>query len=119
MGEPKRFDSATVTVTVSDVNDCAPLFMDSPYVAYVQENVQEVPVHVTQLVARDDDSGSYGRVSYSILEGDRSLFKINSTTGEITALRTLDREQMPNYDLKVIAKDTGKYMLSRSDEIIT
>lgn len=106
-GDPQLSDRATVSINIEDVNDCIPLFVDSPFVAYVQENVIQLPLHVAQISARDDDTGAYGRVTYSIIEGERSLFKINSSNGEITALRTLDREEMDHYELTISAMDAG------------
>lgn len=39
IGEPSRDDTAEVTITVLDINDNAPVFLDSPYLAYVMENM--------------------------------------------------------------------------------
>ena len=107
LGEPPRSDTATITVTVSDVNDCAPVFVDSPYIAFVQEHVTALPVHLIQLSARDDDSEVYSSLSYSILDGDQSVFEINRRTGVITAVKTLDRELEGEYKLTVTAHDSG------------
>uniref|UniRef100_A0A1B0CD99 Cadherin domain-containing protein n=1 Tax=Lutzomyia longipalpis TaxID=7200 RepID=A0A1B0CD99_LUTLO len=34
-----RFDTAELTITITDINDNPPTFLDSPYLAYVMENV--------------------------------------------------------------------------------
>lgn len=39
VGETSRGDTAQVTITVLDINDNAPLFLDSPYLAHVMENM--------------------------------------------------------------------------------
>ena len=39
VGETPRGDTAQVTVTVLDINDNAPVFLDSPYLAHVMENM--------------------------------------------------------------------------------
>lgn len=111
LGDPAHMDTAKVTIIVTDINDCPPKFVDSPFVVYVQEeNVVDLPVHVVVVNARDDDSGSNGQVGYSITEGDRANFRINATTGEIMALRTLDREERAEYDLVVQAMDKGEFV---------
>lgn len=110
LGDVARSDTATVTITVNDVNDCVPLFLDSPYVAYVQENTENLPVHVVQVIARDDDSLPNGRLTYFIESQDEgaSVFSMNSTTGIITAHQTLDRETRQQYELIVTAVDSGE-----------
>ena len=108
LGSTQYTDSAIVKITVQDINDCAPTFHDAPYVAYVHENVMNLPVHVLKVTARDEDTGSGGEVAYSITEGDRGTFKIDGTTGEITATRTLDREETSEYTLIIQAMDKGR-----------
>jgi len=39
VGEAPRGDTAQVTITVLDINDNAPVFLDSPYLAHVIENM--------------------------------------------------------------------------------
>lgn len=39
VGETPRGDTAQVTITVIDINDNAPVFLDSPYLAHVMENM--------------------------------------------------------------------------------
>ena len=101
-------DLATVAIAVTDINDNAPTFVNLPYVAYVQENMDRHPVHVLRVSARDEDTGWGGRVTYSIMNGDRSLFSINSTTGEIQALRSFDREERASYELTIRVVDSGR-----------
>lgn len=106
-GAPSHGGFAEVRITIVDVNDCAPKFVNSPYVSYVQENVVLLPVFVARITARDDDSPPYSQVTYSISEGDKSIFHINSTTGVITASKTFDREIVPRFELVITASDSG------------
>lgn len=39
IGEKSLRDTAQVTITVLDINDNAPVFLDSPYIANVMENM--------------------------------------------------------------------------------
>lgn len=38
-GEGSKYDSAEISINVLDINDNAPIFLDSPYLAYVMENL--------------------------------------------------------------------------------
>ncbi|XP_014251864.1 cadherin-related tumor suppressor [Cimex lectularius] len=105
-----RHDTATITVSVSDINDNPPTFLDSPYLAYVMENVvPPLDGYVVTVAAHDADTPPYnGQVRYFLKEeGDRRLFKINSTTGVVSLLKPLDREQQAEYTLTLVAMDTG------------
>eukprot|EP00106_Octopus_bimaculoides_P021842 XP_014789284.1 PREDICTED: cadherin-related tumor suppressor-like [Octopus bimaculoides] len=106
-GVEARNDTAAVYISIVDINDNAPVFVDSPFLAYVQENMEKLPVHVSILSARDDDSHLYSRITYAFRDGDRNIFHINSSSGEITASRKLDREVQSTYRLTVIATDSG------------
>ncbi|KAF7415031.1 hypothetical protein HZH68_003520 [Vespula germanica] len=108
VGETSRGDTAQVTITVLDINDNAPLFLDSPYLAHVMENM--VPPgggFVIQVKAYDADTPPYNdQVRYFLKEGDTDLFRINASTGDIFLLRPLDRELVPEYTLTLVAMDT-------------
>lgn len=110
LGEPSMSDSATITITVEDVNDCRPAFLNVPYTVYVQEGVTSTPLYVTQVQATDCDSDYNAMLSYSITEGSgNGLFVINSETGVISANQVLDRESVASYEMVVSATDTGWY----------
>ncbi|KAL8587634.1 hypothetical protein ACOMHN_045323 [Nucella lapillus] len=101
---------ATVIVTVTDVNDFRPVFDDSPYIAYVQEGMSDVPVEVTTVRARDEDSDANNRVAYQLRDiGSevKGVFQMDQMSGRITALTALDREATPMYTLTIIATDSG------------
>ncbi|XP_043256897.1 cadherin-related tumor suppressor [Colletes gigas] len=116
VGETPRGDTAQVTVTVLDINDNAPVFLDSPYLAHVMENM--VPPgggFVIQVKAYDADTPPYNdQVRYFLKEGDTDLFRINASTGDIFLLRPLDRELVPEYTLTLVAMDTGSPPLTGS-----
>ncbi|XP_058790848.1 cadherin-related tumor suppressor [Phymastichus coffea] len=107
--QESRLDNAEVIIAVLDINDNAPVFLDSPYVANVMENM--VPPNsgfVMQVKAYDADTPPYNdQVRYFLKEGDTDLFRINASTGEIFLLRPLDRELLAEYVLTLVAMDTG------------
>ena len=107
-GRKPRHDTATVTIRILDINDCEPRFVDSPYTAFVQENMAAVPVHVLKVSARDDDSTDNSRLSYVIRRGDGGVFDIGQTSGVISAKVPLDREKTDKYELTIVAFDSGE-----------
>ncbi|XP_046739792.1 cadherin-related tumor suppressor [Diprion similis] len=116
LGETSRDDTAEVTISVLDINDNAPVFLDTPYLAHVMENM--VPPgggFVMQVKAYDADTPPYNdQVRYFLKEGDTDLFRINASTGDIFLLRALDREMVPEYTLTLVAMDTGSPPLTGS-----
>ncbi|KYB27849.1 cadherin-related tumor suppressor [Tribolium castaneum] len=108
-GEVVRADTAEIVISVSDINDNPPTFLDSPYLAYVMENT--IPPnggYVITVQAYDADTPPLNSlVRYFIKEGKPDTFKINASTGEISLLRALDREAQAEYTLSLGAMDTG------------
>lgn len=104
-----RFDTAELIITITDINDNQPTFLDSPYLAYVMENVIPNGGYVITVKAYDADTPPFNnQVRYFLKEGDADLFRINASTGEISLLRALDREQQAEYTLTLVAMDTGE-----------
>ena len=104
-----RFDTAELIITITDINDNQPTFLDSPYLAYVMENVIPNGGYVITVKAYDADTPPFNnQVRYFLKEGDADLFRINASTGEISLLRTLDREQQAEFTLTLVAMDTGE-----------
>lgn len=82
-GQPQRSSMPIIVhVTVSDVNDNAPIFGQSVYVVNVTEDVTSGTV-VKEMHAIDSDAGLNGVVIYSITAGnDDSSFDIGNGTGK-------------------------------------
>ncbi|KAA0192693.1 hypothetical protein HAZT_HAZT002491 [Hyalella azteca] len=107
-GGDVRYDSATVTISIMDINDNPPVFLDSPYLVYVMENMRGLPTSIATVTAFDADNPPYNRVNYLVKDGDKSLFAVNASSGEISLLRALDREEEQHYSLTVVAIDSGE-----------
>jgi protocadherin-16/23 len=104
-GPSVSFDTATVLVRVLDENDHAPVFHDSCYPLAVPENTDLSGLHY--FIAMDQDEGSNGAVTYSIIEGDpKGRFSIDAHTGQLSAV-PLDHEENSAYKLKIRAQDQG------------
>lgn len=105
-----KLDMAELTITITDINDNPPIFLDSPYLANVMENV--IPPnagYVMTVKAYDADTPPFNnQIRYFLKEGDADLFRINASTGDIFLLRALDREVQDEYTLTLVAMDTGE-----------
>ena len=117
---------ATVTITVIDENEHRPVFEEASYELTLEENSSEGEV-ILEVVAIDEDSRDI--ITYSIqtsfnasvvelpevASGDISSgeeikeltfpFEIDNSTGDITLLRRLDYETVPQWVFNVTATD--------------
>ncbi|XP_065749995.1 cadherin-23-like [Phocoena phocoena] len=100
----RRTGTATVFVTVLDVNDNRPIFLQSSYEASVPEDIPEGH-SIVQLTATDADEGEFGRVWYRILHGNHgNNFWIHVSSGLLMrGPRPLDRERNSSHVLIVEA----------------
>ncbi|XP_049324727.1 protocadherin beta-16-like isoform X1 [Astyanax mexicanus] len=108
-GSPKKSGTVHINISVLDVNDNAPICNQTLYKVQVKENAL-IGTHLTTVNAVDADGGVNGQVSYSIgqaNEAARKGFEVNSGTGEITLLQTLDFEKESSYLLYITAMDIG------------
>lgn len=108
-GDSVSPDKATVILSVTDVNDNAPTFAKNPVYLSVAENFPQVPIIIGQARATDPDSGLNGKLSYSMTQGNTSLFSIDSLVGYIKLNGILDRETTDNYKLIVQVSDSGNF----------
>ncbi|XP_064467310.1 neural-cadherin-like isoform X1 [Ornithodoros turicata] len=105
--DPYHADYAKVKVRIKDINDNKPEFERPNIEVSVPEN-STVGSSLATFKATDADQGGKSRVSYMI---DRSSdkkrqFKINPN-GVVEIQRTLDREDIPRHQVKILAIDDG------------
>ncbi|XP_059030872.1 protocadherin-12 [Mustela lutreola] len=103
-----------LSIQISDANDNAPVFERSRYEVSTREN--NLPsLHLITVKAHDADLGLNGQISYRIQDSPVShLVAIDSDTGDVTAQRSLDYEQMTSFEFRVIAEDKGQPLLASS-----
>uniref|UniRef100_A0A667YUI3 Protocadherin-16 n=1 Tax=Myripristis murdjan TaxID=586833 RepID=A0A667YUI3_9TELE len=109
----RRWGSVTARLFVTDENDNAPVFT-SPSAVSVMED-QPVGFVILYVMARDEDEGENGRVSYRIQAGNSAgRFSLNPNTGSLSILKALDREEQEVFNLTIVAEDHGIPQLSTS-----
>ncbi|KAH0617555.1 hypothetical protein JD844_015936 [Phrynosoma platyrhinos] len=127
MGQPTLSSSATVLVTLQDVNDNGPEF-DAPYNPVVWENTpspQVVQMNDTStlLYAKDRDSPVNGApFSFHLLSdfGSVTYFNLqdfNNGSAMLTALHTFDREVHKVFHLGILIADSGNPPMSSTNTL--
>lgn len=112
VSDGKFTDTTKVDITVLDVNQNQPMFIDPPLqnaTVYIPEN-DVADTLVKNVKAVDGDPGENGRITYHFKVNDSNVqetdeFSINEDTGEIRAKIILDRETKPQYQLVLVARD--------------
>ena len=104
--------NARVNVTVEDVNDRPPLFIQGHYTAELLELVS-VNITVLTVEARDEDKGSNSEVTY-YSNDIPDTFHLDAQSGYLTLVKSLDYEEEVSYLFQVWATDHGDMPLSSS-----
>ena len=108
--------SATVTISVLDTNDNAPVFQANETDVIFDENTPEGTV-IYKVHATDADQGMNARISYSLSNQDSLPFEIDHFRGDIKLKHSLDYETVRrDYHVVVRATDWGS-PFSRESEI--
>ena len=104
-----HMSTASLFVTVTDINDNPPCFPPGTITTYsVEENRAIFPdpeSSVGTITAMDLDLPLDPQITYFISAGDRGHFDINPDTGEIYVLSSLNREAIQNYTLNITSTD--------------
>lgn len=108
MGVKNTWDLETekvIKIKVDDVNDNIPYFTEVTTGSISEEEPPGSPV--MQVRAFDMDGTSANNIVSFRLEDNQEFFMIDSTTGNITTLKTFDREERDFYNVKVTASDNS------------
>uniref|UniRef100_A0A672QNI7 Protocadherin-16 n=1 Tax=Sinocyclocheilus grahami TaxID=75366 RepID=A0A672QNI7_SINGR len=103
-GSPSLSSTATVEISVLDVNDNSPKFGSSSYTVDVSEDVA-VGLLVLDATATDVDEGENGQILYFLSQEAKGSFTVHPDTGRITTATPLDREKRASYTFQVYAVD--------------
>ncbi|XP_047586282.1 protocadherin gamma-B4 isoform X27 [Lutra lutra] len=116
-GDPPLSSTAQIQVLVTDANDNPPVFSQELYRVAVPENVLPGTL-VLRVMATDQDEGVNAQITFSFTEaGQITQFDLNSITGEITVLHTLDFEEVKEYSIVLEARDGGGMIAQCTVEI--
>ncbi|KAM6422630.1 protocadherin gamma-B5-like [Liasis olivaceus] len=108
-GKPTKAGTAQIRINVTDANDNPPIFTQEIYTVSLRENIP-VGFLVLQLEASDKDEGSYAQIRYYFSNMPLSAnkkFSLDSTSGIISLVESLDFEETREYVMTVAAKDGG------------
>ena len=106
-GEPPLVsEPLSVMINIFDENDESPIFTQSEYTFHIKEN-SPIGTSVECVSAPDRDQGIYGVVLYSIVDqgSHNGFFSVAESTGCITVIKEIDREDISDFQLKINAKD--------------
>ncbi|ESP02720.1 hypothetical protein LOTGIDRAFT_62427, partial [Lottia gigantea] len=107
-GQPQRQGILSVNVAITDVNDNVPKFTKDNYTVTIDENVSHTSV-IINVHATDDDSGDNGNITYKLSSHQdlklRTLFNIDSISGDMTIKGNLEKEATAQYNVIVEAID--------------
>ncbi|NWY25347.1 PCD23 protein, partial [Pheucticus melanocephalus] len=102
-GTPSLNSTATVLITVLDVNDNPPVFSSPEYHVHVKESIP-IGSHIAEVSAKDCDAGTNAEITYAIISGnDRGHFCLDGRTGSVNLTKTLDYEDTMEFTLVIQA----------------
>ncbi|XP_041983025.1 cadherin-related tumor suppressor-like [Aricia agestis] len=118
-GRVRLSDSVRVTIYITDVNDNAPVFTQTPYSVEVSEGAA-VGASIMRVYSTDADEGLNGDIYYKLIGGDDlDKFNLDEATGQLFIRKPLDRETLDHYRLTVMAHDSGQSIRLSSTTTIT
>ncbi|KAF6207508.1 hypothetical protein GE061_015954 [Apolygus lucorum] len=106
-GIPQQSSTATVFLTVQDVNDNSPEFYPQSYFVLASEN-HPVGTSLVQVTAHDVDEGENAVVKFNLEDGGHGLFHVDQNTGIVSLQHSLSTSQEAWFKLKISAKDRGE-----------
>ena len=122
-GMPVQTTNESLTIGVFDINDNRPTFNTS--ISYSVTIPEDTPINDTVIVvhAYDLDIGSNGDVTYSLAVNSlefqyQEYFSIHPTLGDIRVVRSLDREEVDQLNIEVVATDSGVVPMSSKRSVL-
>ncbi|XP_037874856.1 protocadherin-like wing polarity protein stan [Bombyx mori] len=112
--------TATIHVNIIDDNDNYPQFSEKTYTVSVDEDISvtDNPV-IAKIKATDADVGANSAIRYAIIGGNTQMqFSIDSLSGDVSLVKTLDYEQVRSYRLVIRAQDGGSPSRSNTTQLL-
>lgn len=118
LGFKSKETTATLTIILTDINDNAPIFNQTRYVAYLSEN-SPINSFIYKVKAVDIDSPKNAIIKYNINNKQMlPLFHIDRNTGEIFSRDVFDYEEKTVYKLEIIAENPSSAMRNTTEVIV-
>ena len=103
-----RVAHTMLDVTVLDMNDNAPIFVNLPYFAMIQKDESKKDSSVIKVHAIDKDAGQNGDIFYQLLKGNGELFRVGRKSGLITLRTDISSEEfLDEYAITIATYDGG------------
>lgn len=119
-GRPTRSATTSLEISVTDINDNAPIFSKQQYETTVSEHA-EVGTNVIDVMATDKDDGENAIVTYHIVKQEPTstplVFTIDEESGFISLAAKLDYGKAKRYTLEVEGRDGGNPVLTGSASV--
>ncbi|KAF4118311.1 hypothetical protein G5714_000362 [Onychostoma macrolepis] len=119
-GRPSQSNTTVLEISVTDINDNAPIFSKQQYETTVSEHA-EVGTNVIEIMATDKDDGENAIVIYHIVKQEPSstppVFTIDEESGFISLAAKLDYGKAKKYTLEVEGRDGGTPVLTGSASV--
>ncbi|XP_053399722.1 protocadherin-11 X-linked-like [Mercenaria mercenaria] len=109
-GVPALTGTTSVIVTINDQNDEKPVFDQTLFRFWLDENLP-ADTSVDRLSAKDKDKNSNALTKYSLKSGQSEVPFVVLEDGVIKTNRELDREEKDEYTFDVVATDVGNESL--------
>jgi len=116
-GDPILYDLTSIDIYLQDVNDNVPQFDHRVWRGSIYENVKRSKV-ILRVHADDADSQLNSQIIYKLQNDVERTFDIDKRSGSIRAIKPLDRENIDEYKLTVLAVDSGTPRLTASAAVI-
>ena len=102
-GSPIKTASAQININIIDANDNNPVFNLASYMKTISE---DIPLQATALTVTATDLDGTDTIIYSFLNpGEFPEFSLDSTTGDIVVVQSLDYETRTQYSIQVTARN--------------
>ena len=115
-GTPQQTGTTTLSITVVDANDNAPVYTSASYPVTV-DRTASIGTNMVQVSTTDADINSNGQVEYYIVSGDTdNLFIVDQTSGQVSTVGLLISAS-DTYNVVINAIDKGTPKLTSSATI--
>ena len=106
-GDPARQDTATITLSIQDLDDNLPELNKDTYTVLVPETLS-VGEQVLPVQCSDGDYGAGALDELQLLGEDSRMFQIDAVSGSISLAQSLDYESgLQSYEFTVLCKDSA------------